>query len=910
MEASGGSGGAFLKDVVAYVEVWSSKGTENYSKTFTKQLEDMGAKVSKTLNKQVTHVIFKDGYQSTWDKAQKTGAKLVSVLWVEKSIMAVVSPRQGMRNQSRAGSSEGACADSAQLRSSRSSRPVRAKMSFSGNGPIHICRMAGARVDESLFPAVNTDEHLPNLIRKKHKCMQPKDFIPKTPENDKRLQKKFEKMAEELQRQKAALGLLCVALAVLGLTVDQAGLELRNPPASASQSAGITDDAVPVLVFESPCSLVYSSPVNMMKRRLQEMKEKRENLSPTSSQMLEQSQQNPCVSLFETSFNSSHQPLSSDESFDSVSHLSFESPCGDQERKLGRSANDMAGMTCLSSPVLKASSFYGSASPNPLRQPSPQKAPDSPSKESISLQKDGLGAVADSERKQAAGASQGMPDEKHCLSPKESIIEGHVVHLAPKSSSTKRKGALHLGSPPEVKLKRRCKRKSALAVQLFKSGPSLQSTARLTPGTPDVEASLYEDYFSPDNLKERNSERSSPKAQPPASPSLFHCRGLSKWERKNMLEMCDFTCIGKKQRSTNISDLISKSAYSLEKPDKEDVNSASTCLPLVETSANNSPRHPRQPGPQLREDTGPEGSSQADTLYSPAHLITALRGSGKEPRDPSDEESSPREGTTPPAAASPEEEAHSCNLSVGEDCNVQKPAEEKESVATGCTESVKNGPRGPDPSDSSCTDFVRPQEKPKNCKKEEKPTRTLVMTSMPSEKQDLIMQVVSTLKGFSFAPEVCETTTHVLVGKSVRTLNVLMGIARGCWILSYEWVLLSLELGHWISEEPFELSETFPAAPICRLERHLSAQQYQGTLFANQPKMFIAPASSPPRAKLCELVLLCGGKVSPAPQLASLIIGPYKGKKEARIQYLSEKWVLDSITQHKVCDFNNYQLTQ
>ena len=113
MEASGGVGGAFLKDVVAYVEVWSSKGTENYSRTFAKQLEDMGATVSKTLNKQVTHVIFKDGYQSTWDKAQKTGAKLVSVLWVEK------------------------------------------------------CRMAGALVDESLFPAVNTDEHLPNLSRKK-----------------------------------------------------------------------------------------------------------------------------------------------------------------------------------------------------------------------------------------------------------------------------------------------------------------------------------------------------------------------------------------------------------------------------------------------------------------------------------------------------------------------------------------------------------------------------------------------------------------------------------------------------------------------------------------------------------------------------------------------------------------------
>lgn len=36
--------------------------------------------------------------------------------------------------------------------------------------------------------------------------MQPKDFIPKTPEHDKRLQKKFQKMATELQRQKTTLG--------------------------------------------------------------------------------------------------------------------------------------------------------------------------------------------------------------------------------------------------------------------------------------------------------------------------------------------------------------------------------------------------------------------------------------------------------------------------------------------------------------------------------------------------------------------------------------------------------------------------------------------------------------------------------------------------------------------------------
>lgn len=141
-------GGSVLKDVVAYVEVWSANGTENYSKAFGNQLVDMGAKVSKTFNKEVTHVVFKDGYPKTWDKAQKRGVKLVSVLWVEK------------------------------------------------------CRTAGMHVDESLFPATNTREHLPRLMKKKRKCMQPKDFVPKTAENNKRLQKKIEKMANELQKQK------------------------------------------------------------------------------------------------------------------------------------------------------------------------------------------------------------------------------------------------------------------------------------------------------------------------------------------------------------------------------------------------------------------------------------------------------------------------------------------------------------------------------------------------------------------------------------------------------------------------------------------------------------------------------------------------------------------------------------
>lgn len=41
---------------------------------------------------------------------------------------------------------------------------------------------------------------------------------------------------------------------------------------------------------------------------------------------------------------------------------------------------------------------------------------------------------------------------------------------------------------------------------------------------------------------------------------------------------------------------------------------------------------------------------------------------------------------------------------------------------------------------------------------------------------------------FVFSDEVCETTTHVIAGSPRRTLNIILGIARGCWIVSYDWV--------------------------------------------------------------------------------------------------------------------------
>ncbi|NXP70432.1 MCPH1 protein, partial [Ramphastos sulfuratus] len=501
--------------VSAFVDVWSSNRRENYSKLFEQQLLDMGAKVSKALNKHVTHVVFKDGHLAKWRKAQKMGVKIVSVLWVEK------------------------------------------------------CRQTGLRVDESLFPAIGVNEEFP-LLMKKHRCMQPKDCVEKTPENSRRLQRRLDLMAKELAEQKRAIS---------------------------------AETDVPVLLFEDDGSLVYGHVDRIkdlcseMERRVKEMKEKRENLSPTASKMFQ----------IPSSSSPGDFPLSTDVLTNSEESL----PEEQMEDRLNSSDDYIWGT-----------------------------------------------------------------DKKQ------------------KTETVKHPSAL-----------------TDICVSMSASVSS--------PSCSHVQESLTPKQHSRGSLKD--------------------------WILQHTLD--------------------------------DKLNEVSEC-----------------------------------------HVT-----------------------------------------------------------------------------DGSCTVYNEQTKKPNGRFRKtrlQKPTRTIVMTSMSSENQNTVIQVVNKLGDFSFSDDVCETTTHVVVGSPRRTLNVLLGIARGCWIVSFEWVLWSLELGHWISEEPYELSSSFPAAPICRLHRHLSTGKYQQNLFSNQPVMFVSPTSEPPCKKLIELIELSGGKTCKALRQAKICIGKEPRKKYQEIKCLSEKWVL------------------
>ncbi|XP_043398283.1 microcephalin isoform X7 [Chelonia mydas] len=816
-----------LEGVSAYVEVWSSNRTENYSKTFAQQLLDMGAKVSKTFNKQVTHVVFKEGHLATWRKAQKTGVKLVSVLWVEK------------------------------------------------------CREAGAHVDESLFPAIYTNEGLPLLI-KKHKCMQPKDFIEKTPENDKRLQKKLDLMAKELDIQKTA-----------------------------------TETDIPVLLFEDDGSLAYS-PTNKIKdqcsameKRIKDMKEKRENLSPTASQMstLNSTQPGYGESLGVTSSASALLP---EEHISDSLNLTFDDIWGNckyKNQKPASAESDIYVSTPASEHSLFSSSDQGNLTPKSsnrkhlskkliLQRPLEDKlfAKKRKSKVSPDLNQCGEDTLTSASVSTKSSFLQEKDLSHITLSQKIVELEAAAVTTGNQSDSLvshEDSINMHLGDTNipvdtrdcSVRYKIRGKPKrekynmKLTTLALCKRGSENKFLLAMTTRnkSSDIEEASYEDFFSPSNLKKSEMHvRHFPlqvQQNSPSAPEVSCKRDFLSHKQDRLFEGSDKQCIAlskKRKRTVETSGVSTESDCKLTECSESTVSVTLNC-----TS-----------GGVNTETAEALGSSPLNQLHQNVQKI-------------------------------------SCRTSVNS-CPQATGIENETSVC--------------EATDGSCEVFNEKKNKPSGESKKtgriKKPTRTLVMTSMSSEKQCAIIQVVNKLGGFLFSDDVCETTTHVVTGSPRRTLNVMLGIARGCWIVCYEWVLWSLECGHWISEEPYELSANFPAAPmlltllffplngfqelsryglhnpICRLQRHLSSGKYQQDLFSSQPVMFISLASQPPCDKLSELVQLCGGKICKTLRQAKIYIGEYLGKKQPEIKYLSEKWILDSVTQHRICPLENYMFQQ
>ena len=205
--------------------------------------------------------------------------------------------------------------------------------------------------------------------------------------------------------------------------------------------------------------------------------------------------------------------------------------------------------------------------------------------------------------------------------------------------------------------------------------------------------------------------------------------------------------------------------------------------------------------------------------------------------------------------------------------------------------------------------------------------KNIVCTSCHSEDVDLANQLATQLSGKVRVQEaVGPRTTHVVCGDGRRrTLNMLRGILRGCWIVSKSWLFASLEAEGWLDEEPYELVSFSAAVKARRLEREAffdgssTKDEYKSDMLKHVGSLYLDKECKAPRKELADLVSLAGGRVANQLRVADVVVGAkmvqgqihesqeVDGEKD--VVFVSEQWLRDSLQHHSHLPFIDYQMS-
>ncbi len=69
-----------LEGLTFFVEV--REGRDNRTRSIQASLRELGANISETITRHVTHVIFLNGTRANFEKAKKRGLPILSILWI------------------------------------------------------------------------------------------------------------------------------------------------------------------------------------------------------------------------------------------------------------------------------------------------------------------------------------------------------------------------------------------------------------------------------------------------------------------------------------------------------------------------------------------------------------------------------------------------------------------------------------------------------------------------------------------------------------------------------------------------------------------------------------------------------------------------------------------------------------
>ncbi|XP_012230579.1 putative histone-lysine N-methyltransferase 1 isoform X1 [Linepithema humile] len=197
----------------------------------------------------------------------------------------------------------------------------------------------------------------------------------------------------------------------------------------------------------------------------------------------------------------------------------------------------------------------------------------------------------------------------------------------------------------------------------------------------------------------------------------------------------------------------------------------------------------------------------------------------------------------------------------------------------------------------SLNDFVRHRTIPTQWYKHKSQKIVIVTTGLSKEDQSLVKSIIKSLGMAEMEINVSKRTTHV-VSTGVRTVNLLRGIIRGCWLVTLEWVLTSLENNTWLDPEKFEMKHFSKAVEENRKDRQLFGLSYIPELFSLCGLIYVEHKTTIPCDTLKELIKTAGGHITENIKQAKIIIG---------MNGLKETWIIDSITTGELQSTKLYQ---
>ncbi|XP_032662623.1 putative uncharacterized protein DDB_G0277255 [Odontomachus brunneus] len=197
----------------------------------------------------------------------------------------------------------------------------------------------------------------------------------------------------------------------------------------------------------------------------------------------------------------------------------------------------------------------------------------------------------------------------------------------------------------------------------------------------------------------------------------------------------------------------------------------------------------------------------------------------------------------------------------------------------------------------SSNDFVTHRMIPTQRNKYKSQKIVIVTTGLSKGDKSLVKSIVKSLGMAEMELNVSRRTTHV-VSTGVRTVNLLRAIIRGCWLITLEWVLKSLESNVWLNPEEFEMKHFSKAVLENRKDRQLFGPSYIPELFTTCGLIHVEHKTVLPYDTLKELIKTAGGHITENPKLARITVGA---------NGLKETWIIDSITTGELQSTKFYQ---